>query len=98
MDIEHSAQGSAADAKPWNKGKLTGAKPASPVHEMGPATAFSNSCRNRRAAGGIANCHFGEGRRSSPPWRGTFGAIVARLRLGAVARGIPKEPVAGNGR
>ena len=51
MDIEHSAPGSLAYAKPWNKGKLTGVKPPlQPKHVWAIRTRLQISARTRDLA------------------------------------------------
>jgi hypothetical protein len=54
MDIEHSAPGSLAYAKPWNKGKLTGVKPPlQPKHVWAIRIRLQISARTRDSNGRI---------------------------------------------
>ena len=51
MDVEHSIQGSPARGRPWNKGKLTGAKPPlQPKHVWAIRTRLQISSRTRDLA------------------------------------------------
>jgi integrase len=51
MDVEHSIQGSPARGRPWNKGKLTGAKPPlQPKHVWAIRTRLQISGRTRDLA------------------------------------------------
>ena len=51
MDVEHSIEGSPARGRPWNKGKLTGAKPPlQPKHVWAIRTRLQISSRTRDLA------------------------------------------------